>query len=107
MTLLDTLMKLDDDLVDWILHATPRTDDERTTMRQILALRGSLSQAISGFVADALERAAQRLPDEVARVNAAAAKMTTVARSIETAQTVVTIAGTAIEVVGKIAAFLA
>jgi hypothetical protein len=107
MTLLDTLRQLDQDLVDWLLHASPRDDDERATMQRILTLRGSLSQAINGLVAGALEASAARFPDDVARVNAAAARMTAVGRSIDTAQEVLTIAGTALEVLGKVAAFVA
>ena len=105
-TIFTTLLALDRALVDWLLHVVPTTDADRAVIRQVSALRADLDQALNDLVQHRLELAAGRMPREEARLAAAGEQMKTVARTIETAQEVVSIAGTAVEVAAKALSFV-
>jgi hypothetical protein len=107
MGIFETLLSFDTMLVDWLLHASPTTDTERTDMQRLFALRGDLDDAINDLVAFRLKLAVASLPAETASLNAAAATMTSTAKTIDSLQAVLTATGTAIEIAGKALAFVA
>jgi hypothetical protein len=106
MRIFETLLSFDAMLVDWLLHASPTTDKERTDMQRLFALRGDLDDAINDLVAFRLKLAVASLPAETASLSAATATMTVTAKTIDSVQTVLTTTGTALEIAGKALAFV-
>jgi len=107
MGIFETLMRIDDQVVDWILHATPKTDDDRDLMRRILDLRGDLEDALNRLVAYRLRLSTAALPDEAARLSAISQGMTTTEKQVETAEKVLSIVGEVVAIAAKVVAFVA
>jgi len=105
MGIYETLIALDDDIVDWILHATPKTDDDKENMRKVLSLRGVLDQTLNQLVDVQLKLAANAMVDEANQLDRISAQMESTQKTIDTVQTVIGIAGTAVEIAGKALAF--
>jgi hypothetical protein len=105
MGMFETLLEVDNQLVDWLIHASPRNDAEREMMRRIFALRGDLDDALNQLVGDRLKLAVADLPAETARLDAVAAELKTVSKTIDGVERVLTIAGTAAEVAAKAVGF--
>src|SRR3954464_2282957 len=107
MALFETLLEVDNQLVDWLIHASPRNDVERDQMKQIFVLRADLDDALDQLVGERLRLSVASLADDSARLAAAAAELKNVARTIEGVEKVLTIAGTAVDVAAKAVAFVA
>ena len=106
MEMLDNLLAIDKALVDWLLHASPNTNEDRAKMRSLFAQRGDLDDAINGLVAYRLKLAVANLPADAAKLQDAANSMTAAAKDISDVQKIVTAVGTALEVAGKLTAFV-
>lgn len=107
MGMFEDLLRVDSALVDWLIHATPTTDDDRAKMKALFAQRGDLDDALNELVSYRLKLAVANLPAETAKLSAAAAAMESAAKTIDNLQKVVTAVGTALEVAGKLVAFVA
>lgn len=101
--LLDSLAAIDNELVEWLLHARPGNDEEKKQMRQVLALRTRLEQDINKLVVDRLRLSTAGLEPQVARLNVVSQQVYATAKSIgsvkdvlNTAEEVVTIAARAV-----------
>jgi len=101
MGMFDMLLSLDDSIIDWLMHASPKTDDDRTRMLNVLAIRTDLEAKLNQLVAFRLKLAVANLPAETARLTEATATMNSIGKTIDTVQHVLTIAGTAVEVAAK------
>jgi hypothetical protein len=102
MSLFETLRDIDNNLAGWLAQAFPRNDDEREFKQQILDLRSRLNKQINAIIARDLDASVERLPADIAKINAAAAQMRAVGKSIDTAQVVLTAVGVAVEITAKI-----
>jgi hypothetical protein len=103
MAIFEALLEIDNALVDFLIAATPSNDRDLEDMKRLFILRGDLNLALNGLVAQRLRLALANLPDDVARLNDAAAAMRQVERRIESIQQVLSIAATAVEVAAKAA----
>jgi hypothetical protein len=103
MAILETLLELDNALVDFLISASPTNEQEREDMKRLFALRGDLGMALNGLIAQRLRLALANIPEEVARLDAAAAAMRQVAHRIGSVQQVLSIAATAVDVAAKAA----
>lgn len=103
MAIFETLLEIDNALVDFLIVAAPTNDQEREDMKRLFILRGDLGVALNGLVAQRLRLALANIPDEVARLNDAAAAMRQVTHRIDSVQKVLSIAATAVEVAAKAA----
>lgn len=106
MNVLETLRAADDALIDWILDATPETDEDRAAMREVLALRTKLDQAINRLVGVALEQAAAELGDEAKVLSDVTEDLQTVARTIDRVGDVLRWAGIVVDVASKLVSFI-
>ena len=106
MNVLETLRAADDALIDWILDATPETDEDRAAMREVLALRTKLDQAINRLVGVALEQAAAELGDEAEMLSEVTEDLQTVARTIDRVGDVLRWAGIVVDVASKLVSFI-
>jgi hypothetical protein len=107
MSMFETLLQLDDAVIDWLMHASPKNDDDRLNMMRVLALRTELEASLNDLIAFRLKLAVANLPAETAQLATATAAMKSVAKTIESVQQVLTAAGTAVEVAAKALAFVA
>jgi hypothetical protein len=103
MAIFETLLEIDNALVDYLIVASPTNDQEREDMKRLFILRGDLGLALNSLVAQRLRLALANIPDDIARLNEAAAAMRQVAQRIESVQKVLSIAATAVEVAAKAA----
>ncbi len=107
MGIFETLLDLDDDLVEWVLHASPTSTAESAQMKQVLSLRGDVEDALNALVAYRMKLAASGLSPEAARLTALSTAMKQLAKKIDTVQQVLTIAGEVVQIAAKAVAFVA
>lgn len=105
MNIFQMLLDFDDQLVDWILHVTPSTDDERDRMRRVLAIRGEIENDLNELVAYRLKLSAAALPALAARLGTLASDMQEAEYKIENAGKVVSAAGEVATIAAKALAF--
>jgi hypothetical protein len=51
MDMFETLLAIDNALVDWLIHASPKTDEDRDKMKLLFGLHGDLDDALNTLVA--------------------------------------------------------
>jgi len=107
MALFETLLQIDSDLTDWMIHASPTTDGQHTAMRRVFALRADLEQHLNTLVAYRLQIAAADFSGEASDLNAAAARIKQVDKTIDTVQEVLSVADTTVSIADKILAVVA
>ncbi len=105
-TVLDTLRAADDALVDWLLDATPESDEDRAAMREVLALRTKLDQAINRLVGVALTDAAAALGDEAKALGEVTEDLQNAERTIDRVGDVLRWAGIVVDVASKLVSLL-
>jgi hypothetical protein len=106
MNVLETLRAADEALIDWILDATPETEEDRAAMREVLALRTKLDQAMNRLVGVELESAAEELADEVTALAVVTEDLKTVDRTIERVGDVLRWAGIVVDVAAKLVSWI-
>jgi hypothetical protein len=104
---IDQLLTLDDDLLDWLMHASPKSDADRVQMLQILAMRTKLDAAINDLVAHRLQLAVANLPAQTAQLEKAVQSMKQTSKTIDDLQQVLTIVGTVVQVAAQLVALVA
>jgi hypothetical protein len=107
MGAIDQLMRIDDAILDWLMQASPNTDDERTQMRKVLAMRGDLDASINTLVARRLQLAVANIPEQTATLSKAVDAMNRVSKTISDVQQVLTVVGTAVQVAAQLVALVA
>ena len=105
MSIFQLLLNFDDQLVDWILHASPSNDVEREAMRRVLALRGELEDDLNKLVAFRLKASVAALPDQAARLTSLASAMQATEQTVENAAKVISTAGEVVSIAAKVLAF--
>jgi hypothetical protein len=105
MGIFDLLLAFDHLLVDWVLRASPITEEQRADMQRVLAFRGDLDESLNELVAYRLKLPLTVLPNDVQRLTDATKTLTDAAKTIDTVQGVLTAVGTAVEVAGNVAAY--
>jgi DNA anti-recombination protein RmuC len=104
---IDQLLTLDDALLDWLMHASPRTEDDRAQMLKIFAMRTQLDAAINNLVARRLQLAVANLPAQTAQLETAVQSMKQTSKSIDDLQKVLTIVGAVVQVAAQLVALVA
>jgi hypothetical protein len=102
--LLDSLAVIDNELVEWILHARPSNDDEKKQMRQVLALRTRLEHDLNKLVLDRLRLSATELEKHVSRLNVVSEQICGTAKSISTAKDVLNAAEEVVIIAAQVVA---
>lgn len=106
MGIFETLLDVDDELVDWVLHASPTNAAESAQMKQVLSLRGDVEDALNALVAYRMKLAASGLSPEATRLTALSGAMRQLAKRIDTVQQVLTIAGEVVQIASKAVVFV-
>lgn len=104
---LDALMVIDDELVEWILLASPRSEQDKEMMKRILALRTQLAQQVNQLVLSRMKLAAAGLEPEIARLNAVTAQVAALSKSIGTVREVLGAADEAVRLAAQVLAIVA
>jgi hypothetical protein len=104
---IDQLLTLDDALLDWQMHASPTTEEERALMLRVFAMRTRLDAAINDLVAHRLQLAVANLPAETAQLEKAVQDMKQTSKTIDDVQQVLTIVGTVVQVAATLVATVA
>ncbi len=107
MDIFQSLLNIDDSLIDWILRATPSDPNdpsERQAMQEVLASRSDVEKALNTLVAFRLKLAAAALADDTQTLEAVAKSMSNVGRDISTAQTILDLAGQAVSIAAQVIA---
>ncbi len=101
----ESLMSVADQLQEWVIHAAPATDPDRDQMRAVLAQRWALEQKLNELFAYRLKLTVAAVPIETAQLQRLSQTMLGTEKKIEMASQVVTIAGTALALAGKLLTF--
>jgi hypothetical protein len=99
VNIFEQLMKFDDLLAAWLLHATPNTDAERDQMRLVLGLRGQIDHALNRLIAVRLMLAAKDVASVCAELSNATERMEAIEKRIGTAQDIISIVGNFLDAV--------
>ena len=102
--LLDSLMVIDNELVEWILHAHPGSDEEKQQMRQVLALRTRLEHDLNKLVLERLRLAATGLTEQVSRLNVVSEQLCGTGKSISAAKDVLNAAEEVVTIAAQVLA---
>lgn len=102
MGIFEMLLEIDNSLVEWLIHASPRSAEESRSMIEVLALREDLSGALNRLVSVRLKLSVARLSQDAARLAAVSAEMKKVVRTIDSVEQVISIAGTVVEIATKV-----
>jgi hypothetical protein len=103
--LVDSLSVIDNELVEWILHARPGDDDEKKQMRRVLALRTRLEQDLNKLVLERLRLSPTGLEKQVLRLNAVSEQICGTAKSIGTAKDVLNAAEEVVTIAAQALAY--
>src|SRR5690349_1553107 len=105
--LIDSLTVIDNELVEWILHARPGNDDEKKQMRQVLALRTQLEHSLNKLILDRLRLAPTGLEAQVHRLNSVSEQICDTAKTISTVKDVLNAAEEAATIASQALAYAA
>lgn len=104
MEALKGLIDADTELVDWLIQASPNTDEERNEMKRVVALRGELDQRINELVLSRLKLAAVDLSDEIRKLNGITTNLRAAKKTIESVKSVTSLAVEVLNVAASIVA---
>lgn len=104
---IDALLTLDNELVDWLLHASPKTDEDKREMREVLSLRTQLDRHVNRLVADKMKLATLGLGEQAGRLDALSGQIRDTVKTIATVKDVLGAAGEAVNIAAGVVAALA
>lgn len=104
---IDALMVIDDELVEWLLLACPTCEEEKEAMKRVLALRTQLSQQLNQLVLERMKLAAAGLEPEITRLNKVTAQVVALSKSIGTMKEVIHAADEAVGLAAQALAVIA
>jgi hypothetical protein len=107
MNPLDTLMSIDDKLVDWILHASPTTDAEKEAMKRVWTLRSHIDRQINTLVRASMDLAVAGLAQKAQQLSALNERINATAKTIGTVSDVLVAAAEVVAVAAQIIALVA
>jgi hypothetical protein len=107
MELINLLLAIDDELVEWIIGSSGTSDAERAQMREVLLLRGKLDRAINRLMARRLKLAAANIAQAGQRLAKLNEEMKQTAKNVARAEHVIGIVGKVLEVVAQVITALA
>jgi hypothetical protein len=104
MDMFDGLLDIDKTLVSWIIQTSPSDPDDTAqeqAMQQVLASRGDVEKALNALIAYRLQLAAAKFADDTKRMGTIAAQLDKVDVIITEVETVITLAGQAVQIATK------
>lgn len=104
---IDVIMAIDNELVEWILHARPTNDEEKAEMRRVLALRTQIEQQLNALVLSRMKLATQNLKAQSSRLDAITTQLRETGKTVGTVKEVVGAAAEALTVIGQVVAVIA
>jgi hypothetical protein len=110
MDIFQSLLSIDDSLIDWILTASPSgpdPDQQRQKMQQVLAAKSDVEKALNTLVAYRMKLAASALAGDAATLQTIADGMAAADRSIATVQSILDYAGQAVSIASSVIAKVA
>ena len=107
MDVIDVATDIDEQLVQWIIHATAGNADQVNQMKKVIALRGELDQAINVIVLKRLQVSAIDVSADVKQLTAIDEGLAGAAKNIDTATTIISFAATAVSTASKIVSLVA
>ena len=99
---LEDLKSFSRDLAEWLLHASPVTDDDRDLARQLRGLRTRLEQKINEITAARMKLATRSMPAQASRLSVITVEIKGTTKSISTAKDVLHVTGEAVQIAGDI-----
>jgi hypothetical protein len=103
---LSAVMAIDNELVEWILHAAPKTDDEKREMKEILRLRTQLERHLNQLVLEKMKLATLGLTEQCGRLGVITVQIRATAKTITTVKEVLTVAGETVTIAAQVVAQL-
>jgi len=101
--LIDAITAIDNELVEWILHARPTNDEEKAEMRQVLLLRTQIDQKLNALVLVRMKLATTHFRAQSKRLGEISKAMQATAKSVGTVKEVLKTVGEVTTIVGSIA----
>jgi hypothetical protein len=105
--LLDTLKAFECDLAEWLLYASPVTDEDRERVRQVRALRTELDHEINRIVAVRMKLATADLKAHAARLSLVTVQLQATASSLGTPRDILHAAGEVVSIAHDIVVAIA
>jgi len=99
-----SLLDIDDALIDWVLCASPDDDDDRAQMRQVLGARSDVEKALNTLVAHRMKLASRDLADDAVELRKVADDLAKVDQDIAAVANVLGLAGQAVDIAAKVIA---
>jgi hypothetical protein len=106
----DSLLSIDKSLVAWIIHTSPADADDgqqEQSMQLVLVARGDVEQSLNSLIAYRLRLAAAELAADAKTLQGIATKLDAIDAAIAEVQTVLALAGQAVQIADKAVAFFA
>ncbi len=102
--ILASLRAYDAALMEWLLHASPTTDDERQEVKQLRELRTQLTQLMNEIVEHRMRLATAPIKAHAARLAPVCAQIKATAKTISTVKDVLHATGEAVSVASTVLA---
>jgi hypothetical protein len=97
MDVIDILTDIDESLVQWTIHATPKPNgDGVNEMKEVVALRTELDQEINAIVLNRLRVSTLQLENEIAQLQKVDDGLKSAAKTVDTVKDVIGWASTAL-----------
>lgn len=104
---LEIIQAIDNELVEWILHAAPSSDDEKEQMKQVLALRTKLNQHANQLVLARMKLSTSGVEHHCVRLGVVTEQIRGTTKSIVTVKEVLGVADEAVTIAAQVVAFVA
>jgi hypothetical protein len=106
LSIVSKLLELDDTVVDYIVDAAPRSDEERAALKRLFALHAELHRRINSLLLRRLKLAAAQLTQQAEALTQLANEARAVERKIESIQHMLDLVGAAVKIVTTVVATL-
>ena len=100
------LTDIDEELVQWLLHATPGGPHDEAQMKQVMSLRGTLDQLIEQTTLDRLKISAQSVANQVQQLTTINQHLSSLAKTVQTANDVISDATAVVGIATSIVAMV-
>lgn len=98
MGIFESLLAIDDALIDWILAASPDNEEQTAQMKQVLGARSDVEKALNTLVAYRMKLTAAALAQDAAKLREIADGIAKVDRKISAATSILGFAGEAVAI---------
>jgi hypothetical protein len=107
MDIIDILTDLDESIVNWLIHATPKAPEDEAAMKKLVTIRTELDDDVHTIVLKRLQLAALDLQGDIDKLNELSKRLDAAAKDISSVRDVVSIASTVVGVAASVVTLLA